>query len=340
LIELLVVIAIIAVLIGLLLPAVQRVREAANRAACQNNLKQIGLALHHFAEANGAFPPGRVNTRAGMPRLGVPPAPTGTVPSHSWVPFVLPYLEQDALYNRYHRDVPTQGWAHPLNRPEVTSVQIRILQCPTARRDRMHVEAWPLSAGNTPWGACGDYAAVKGVRTGASSLAASGLVDDVALFEGVMADSVMRRFADIPDGTSSTVVVAEVAGRPELWRAGRLVPLSMLDPSQPRYPVEDAAGGDMPGGAWAEQQNGFFLDGSTPDGVLKPGPCAVNCTNNYCGLPARNYDDGEAYAFHPSGAHGLFADGSVQFVRASVSIRVFARLVTRAGGEVASAGDF
>src|SRR5919204_218859 len=118
LIELLVVIAIIAVLIGLLLPAVQKVREAAARMQCQNNLKQAGLALHNFADTyNGYFPPGRVSTRNGLPMLGIPPAPTGTVPSHSWVPFVLPYIEQSALYQLYHFEVTTQGWANPLNRP-------------------------------------------------------------------------------------------------------------------------------------------------------------------------------------------------------------------------------
>jgi prepilin-type processing-associated H-X9-DG protein len=187
---------------------------------------------------------------------------------------------------------------------------------------------------NNPWGAAIDYAAIKGIRTGAGQLATSNLIDAVGNAEGAMPDSVMRRFADITDGTSNAIIVAECAGRPELWRAGRPVPLASLDPANARYPIEDAAGGDMPGGAWAEQQNAFFLDGATPDGRLKPGPCAVNCTNNFCGLPMRNYDDGEIYAFHAGGANILMTDGSVRFLRANIDIRILARLVTRAGGEV------
>src|SRR5262245_63776807 len=91
LIELLVVIAIIAVLVGLLLPAVQRVREAAARSKCLNNLKQIGLALHGHLAANGTFPPGGVEWR--------PPGNT-TRRQLAWSAFLLPHLEQEALYRR------------------------------------------------------------------------------------------------------------------------------------------------------------------------------------------------------------------------------------------------
>ena len=72
-----------------------------------------------------------------------------------------------------------------------------------------------------------------------------------------------------------------------------------------------------------------FGQGSTPDGATKPGPCAINCTN-----------DREVYSFHPGGANAVFADGSVHFLKAGIDIRIFARLVTRAGGEVVSASDY
>src|ERR1700730_18149665 len=101
LIELLVAIAIIAILIGLLVPAVQKVREAANRMACSNNLKQIGLALHNYHDAHGRFPPGGVIgpfSQAGFSiSAGV---------KHGWALFLLPYIEQQALADRYRWDVP------------------------------------------------------------------------------------------------------------------------------------------------------------------------------------------------------------------------------------------
>ncbi len=303
LIELLVVIAIIAVLIGLLLPAVQKVREAANRMKCTSNLKNVGLALHQFHDTHGKFPPARINASA------TAPVTVGGVTyrtQHSWAPFTLPYLEQDNLARRYSFALE---WDDP--NPQQRSViqtQLKILQCPSAKADRTA----PANGG-----ACSDYTPITGY---APALATVGrLVDQVGDPGGVMRANEMWRFADITDGTSQTIMFVECAGRNELWQAGRLV-----------APTGAA------GGPWAAEGSPFVLRGAHPDGTRNTpnppswtGTCAVNCTN-----------DNEVYAFHSGGTNVMLADGSVRFLRADISIRVFARLVTRGGGEVISANDY
>jgi prepilin-type N-terminal cleavage/methylation domain-containing protein/prepilin-type processing-associated H-X9-DG protein len=297
LLELLVVIAIIAVLIGLLLPAVQKVRETANRISCASNLKNIGLALHNFESAHRKFPPGAVI--GPFPEAGVT-----TRARHGVFPFLLPYLEQQQLYNQYRWDV---SYNAPANQPTVAT-HLRILQCPSAEADRLVTEAeFPGAWSGGRKGACSDYNGIRGMDR---ILADLGWIEPVRNYEGALTQNRMVRFADITDGTSNTILMAEAAGRPKLWRAGRLVP------------------GVSDGAAWAAP--GLLRGrGSAPDGVVQPGRCAINCTNRR-----------EVYSFHPGGANVLKADGSVCFLKASIDIRVFASLVTRAGGEVVSAGDY
>src|SRR5262249_36009245 len=131
-------------------------------------------------------------------------------------------------------------------------------------------------------------------------------------YQGVLQPNHMTRLEEITDGTSQTILLGEDAGRPRLWRAGRPGPDQVVD-----------------GGSWAALNSGIILQGSTPDGVMRPGPCAINCTN-----------EREVYSFHPGGANVVFADGSVRFLNKSISIRALAALVTRAGGEVVPGDDF
>jgi prepilin-type N-terminal cleavage/methylation domain-containing protein/prepilin-type processing-associated H-X9-DG protein len=294
LVELLVVIAIIAVLIGLLLPAVQKVREAANRVACTNNLKQLGLALHGYHDANGKFPPGQVSGQVsgGLPEAGI----TRPV-NHGWGPFVLLFIERQDLADRYHWDVNVSD---PSNLP-VGSTQLKIFQCPSAEPDRFY------TAGPSGMGACGDYAPTWYVD---AILVGQGLIDRAG--NGVLQPNYMTCLSEITDGTSQTILLTEDAGRPRQWRVGRPGPDQTVE-----------------GGPWAAFKSGIILQGSTADGSQRPGPCAINCTN-----------EREVYSFHPGGANAVFADGSVHFLHSGMSIRVLAALVTRAGGEVVSSADY
>jgi prepilin-type N-terminal cleavage/methylation domain-containing protein/prepilin-type processing-associated H-X9-DG protein len=295
LIELLVVIAIIAVLIGLLLPAVQKVREAANRMACSNKLKQVGLAMHQHHDTYGVFPPGWVYAPFTLPQGNVTQLGGGA----GTFPCLLPYLEQDALARLYRWDKRAQG---PENQP-VATTQLPVLQCPSAEPNRRVTAVEdPGNYSYGGWGACGDYGGVKWIDT---RLVDMGLVDPAADYRGVLTENYLTRIAEITDGTAQTILVTEMAGRPTLWRAGRPVPGT--------YAIT---------AAWVAGTL-TFGQGSSYDGTTKPGPCAINCTN-----------DREVYSFHPGGANAVFADGSVHFLKAGIDIRVFAALVTRAGGEV------
>jgi prepilin-type N-terminal cleavage/methylation domain-containing protein/prepilin-type processing-associated H-X9-DG protein len=294
LIELLVVIAIIGVLIGLLLPAVQSARESARRMACSNHLKQIGLAMHHHHDTYGVFPPGYAQSPFTVPQGNVVQGGHGTFP------FLLPFLEQQPLAEKYRWDKRAQG---PENQPVVTT-QLKVVQCPSAEPNRWAtIVEDPQNYKYGGKGACGDYAGILEID---ARLADLGLVDKVSNYDSVLTQNFLARLADITDGASQTIMFTECSGRPKLWRKGRP--------------------GDtyVTGGVWASGTL-MFGQGSTPDGTAKLGPCAINCTN-----------EREVYSFHPGGANAVFADGSVQFLPATLDIRVFARLVTRAGGEVAT----
>ncbi len=291
LVELLVVIAIIATLIGLLVPAVQKVREAANRLSCANNLKQLGLALHNFHDAHDEFPPGRVQG----------PYPAAWVywrANHGWAVFILPDLEQEPLYGLYHWD---QDLSAPANQG-VVAHPLKNFWCPSAPEQDRYDYTHGQFATYGGKGACGDYAPTWLVDP---SLATG---DN----RGVLVPNCMTKMASITDGTSNTILLTEDAGRPRLWQAGRARPDQALN-----------------GGPWAGYQTGITLEGSQPDGTSRPGPCAVNCTNDH-----------EVYSFHTGGANAVFADGHVQFLSKGLPLQVLAALITRAGGEVISAADY
>ena len=202
LLELLVVVAIIAVLVGLLLPAVQKAREAANRAKCQNQMKQLGLAFHNFENTFGHFPQGWVNAAPQPRRYG-----------RSFVPELLPFLEQAALHRRYDFH---QSWNAADNRP-VVGTDVAGLACPSAppRPDKA-VNDYPVS---DPIGA--DARRGLGIPATAPLSAYAGFFAQ-AMTQGQTAAA--TRAADVCDGLSNTFLLFEDAGRPDLWVRGQRTP--------------------------------------------------------------------------------------------------------------------
>jgi prepilin-type N-terminal cleavage/methylation domain-containing protein/prepilin-type processing-associated H-X9-DG protein len=189
LIELLVVIAIISVLLGLLLPAVQKVRSAAARIQCQNNLKQLGLALHNYHDANQACPPGY---RATAPYID---GATDTAPGWGWAAFVLPHLEQDNLYRQFDLNQPVQ------NSPAIRTV-VKVYLCP-ADLTPGAAFAVPDAFGNTvALTAPSSYAACLGGDE-SDTTGPAGL--------GVFYRNSSTRFTDVTDGTANTILVGERA---------------------------------------------------------------------------------------------------------------------------------
>jgi prepilin-type N-terminal cleavage/methylation domain-containing protein len=190
LVELLVVIAIIGTLIGLLLPAVQKTREAANRISCANNLHQIGLALHNYHDTRGSLPPGYL--------CKVSADPAYTAPGWGWAAFILPYLEQENLYRQIDFRLPVE---HPKHEG-VRTQTLRMFNCPSDPRTEVFTV---LDQSGNPLAdaATNSYAACFG--------ALLEIADTPGKGNGVFYRNSRVRLTDITDGTSSTIAVAERA---------------------------------------------------------------------------------------------------------------------------------
>jgi prepilin-type processing-associated H-X9-DG protein len=206
LIELLVIIAIIAILIGLLLPAVQKVRESAARAKCANNLKQMGLALLGYHDTHNMFP------RGGYATAMVPQAATATQVAIStklsWSASVLPWLEQDALYRTIRADLP---FNEPANLPAGQTV-LAVFLCPTSPNDSLFRVSPDLQSSPSTQFARSDYGAVNGER-GLRSPTGTNSPE-----RGVLILASNLSLADITDGASQTILLGEAPeGIHSIW---------------------------------------------------------------------------------------------------------------------------
>ena len=328
LIELLVVIAIIAIQIGLLLPAVQKVREAAARMKCQNNLKQIALALHNFHDSNQKFPAG-----------GTGPTPAQTaLPNLSYLAFTVPYLEFNLPFDLVGRSFTsnaasayTGGAGTPLafttfgNNKNFGWVRVPTLYCPSASYDRSGgvgntSDTIPLTNGETTrtLGYTTHYYGVMGPK-GASLTGATYQVEPGAgvtqqggtALQGVLLMNTRVALTDIADGTSNTLLLGEIS-------------------TNPKEPVAAATTGYR---LWTR---GCDLNGTLGCAASKN---VVNGINNPAGgydASLNNFNDMSFGSNHTGGAGAAFADGSVRLLANATPILMLKAMASRNGGEVVS----
>ncbi|RLS24393.1 MAG: DUF1559 domain-containing protein [Planctomycetota bacterium] len=315
LIELLVVIAIIATLIGLLLPAIQKVREAVSRLKCANNLKQIGLAIQNYHDVFNSFPPGG----GGL----VNPIPIS--PIHGWGLYILPQLEQENLFkqydwnrNWYNTALNTSGFSNQ----QVVQNKIPTFQCPSTPRGETlttySIKAYLPGIINASSGPS-DYSPFVDIQMNLitwllqNNLITAGTFNNTNRF-GVLQDSKPHRIGELIDGSSNTVMVGEDAGRPDVYQLGKKT-----------SGVNACAG-------WGDRENvialnGIRLDPTSGKGFAWNGPVCVNAVNG-----------NEIYAFHTGGANSLFADARVVFLTTKLNIVTLCQLISFNDGQVV--GDY
>jgi prepilin-type N-terminal cleavage/methylation domain-containing protein/prepilin-type processing-associated H-X9-DG protein len=356
LIELLVVIAIIAILIGLLLPAVQKVREAAARMACSNNLHQIGLAIHNYESSYGKLPAAYTklpaddmdpNAQAAGRRVGL-----------SLQANLLPYIEQGPVYQKLNPNVSEFNTANiPPNGPHSGSntayaTVVKTYLCPSDPTPAVidaYNEVWgPYGNGGgafcfpggspsgvtniTPPGqmwARTDYFPIVGIHDALTSqLGLTSQYGGSTQMMGTLNDPQYPgggpfAITAITDGTSNTIFMSESGGKPVGYNRKRQIYNSEVNGKPVDGSIEPVSSA---GGSWGDMFCYSALAGAKcDDSGQRLGTCMINTTSN-----------NEIYAWHTGGANALFGDGSVRFLRDSTPATTIIALVTRAGGEVVS----
>ncbi|HEV3144520.1 MAG TPA: DUF1559 domain-containing protein [Gemmataceae bacterium] len=317
LIELLVVIAIIAILIGLLLPAVQKAREAALRTKCQNHLKQLALAAHNYHDVYQCFPPGYDVSGPGK--------------QTSLFVELLPFIEQDNLYQRWNFTNLMANEAGGSNAPAATVIPIYV--CPMDP-----IASNPQNRGNGNWAALTSYAGNGGSRT---------MMPNSATNDGIFLQTTPGvgriRIGQITDGTSNTLFFGERMHADSNWDSFLNAPFLPPPSDPPFFPLATY-------GIWAPV--GLYGIGD----VTLSGQATINYSQPFGYQPPpqtippspptpipwaafQPYYENRLAAYgsrHTGGANFALADGSVRFISQTLPLATLQALSTRAGGEVAS----
>jgi prepilin-type N-terminal cleavage/methylation domain-containing protein len=327
LIELLVVIAIIAILIGLLLPAVQKVREAANRMKCSNNIKQLALACHNYNDTVGQLPPS-ILLNDGVSRTVI----TGQNFGPNWLVLLLPYIEQDNLYNQVapsilrYKTTGDAGWR------AIRGQRISILRCPS---DPGNNQDYTGAGGGWARGnyACnaggihGPYVGYMTTENGASPTNEWGWGGLPTWLKGggVMTINYGYPVGRIPDGASNTVMLAEV-------RTGSH--LSSLDP-RGTWAI------GFPGSSVIAGQSTW--DDTVPNTTEDNSDDCEGCINDPKGgmgaWPTCPFQQANARSRHTGGVIVAMSDGSVRFVKNSISQAAWWYMSMSDDGQVHNFGD-
>jgi prepilin-type N-terminal cleavage/methylation domain-containing protein len=276
LIELLVVIAIIAILIGLLLPAVQKVRAAAARMVCSNNLKQLGLAVHNYASANEDCFPKYIGLNRQV----------------GWTTLLLPYLEQDNVYKMIDQ---TQPWYVSLNGCQnraAGQVRMKGFVCPSnPGAQRTILVQDPENPGGSFQAAPTDYVVAEGFYYS---------TNPVNWVEGTIRSAHTigkRRITDVSDGTSNTLIIFENADVPNVWINGQLVTNNLNNPQVINHSNH---------GGWANPCNNN-MRGWDATGTVQFGPYIVNKRN---GAALYGFHPGGAHALIGDGSVKFFSENT------------------------------
>jgi prepilin-type N-terminal cleavage/methylation domain-containing protein len=326
LVELLVVIAIIGILVALLLPAIQAAREAARRTQCQTSMKQIVLATLNFETAKKYLPPTRWYER-------IQPKPNEIIVSHSTMPYLLPYIEEQSLADQWNFD---RDWNHsdssqPFDNQRLSETRMSTLRCPTAPEDRSTAvgSVSESNAGAIDYRVCDEISTAEGDDPAKQQYALYHFVETTKevqkrpnskgkytsmLWNYVSTSPIKSERAYLrqtTDGTSQTFMWFETGGAPLYYKDG-------APAGGGQRPDSSSSGETQGGGSWADYRNYYHV-------------------HNYCGNAMFNCNNNEEiYSFHHGGAFFGMGDGAVHFISDSIGPNVFVSLFTRDGEDIIS----